>query len=80
MIEALWKFLAPFGILPITEAQVWRAARVDADLTLVGQTVGAADTWIAAAAREAGLPALTQNTGHFNRSPGVQVIGYSILP
>lgn len=77
---ALRKFLAPFGILPITEAQVWRAARVDADLALTGQTIGSADTWIAAAVLETGLPVLTQNTGHFNRIPGVHVIGYSILP
>ncbi|MDP1587232.1 MAG: type II toxin-antitoxin system VapC family toxin [Prosthecobacter sp.] len=76
---ALRKFLAPFGTLPITEAQVWRAARVDADLARSGETIGSADTWIAAAALETGLPVLTQNTRHFTRLPGVQVIGYSIL-
>lgn len=77
---ALQRFLASFGVLPITETQVWRAARIDADLTMNGQTIGAADTWIAAAALESGLPVLTQNTGHFTRISGVQVIGYSILP
>ena len=64
---ALRNYFAPFDILPITEAQVW-------------QTIGAADTWIAAAAVESGLPVLTQNITHFARIPGVQVIGYSILP
>jgi predicted nucleic acid-binding protein len=76
---ALRRFLAPFGTLPITEAQVWRAARIEADLALTGETIGSADTWIAAAALETGLPVLTQNTRHFTRIPGVQVIGYSIL-
>ena len=66
--------------LPITEDQVWRAARIEADLALAGETIGSADTWIAAAALETGLPVLTQNTRHFTRIPGVQVIGYSILP
>jgi predicted nucleic acid-binding protein len=78
--EALRKFLSPFALLPISESQVWRAARVDADLTMNGQTIGAADTWIAAAALETNLPVLTQNVDHFIRIPGVQVIGYSILP
>jgi predicted nucleic acid-binding protein len=64
----------------MSESQVWQAARVDADLTMNGQTIGAADTWIAAAALETDLPVLTQNVGHFIRIPGVQVIGYSILP
>jgi predicted nucleic acid-binding protein len=77
---ALRRFLTPFGTLPITEAQVWRAARIEADLALAGETIGSADTWIAAAALETGLPVLTQNTRHFTRIPGVQVIGYSILP
>lgn len=77
---ALRRFLAPFGTLPITEAQVWRAARIEADLALAGETIGSADTWIAAAALETGLPVLTKNTRHFTRIPGVQVIGYSILP
>jgi hypothetical protein len=78
--EALQKFLSPFALLPMSESQVWQAARVDADLTMNGQTIGAADTWIAAAALETDLPVLTQNVGHFIRIPGVQVIGYSILP
>lgn len=77
---ALHRFFAPFSILPISEAQIWRAARIDADLALSGDTIGAADTWIAAAALESGLPVLTQNTRHFTRIPGVEVIGYSILP
>lgn len=77
---ALRRFLAPFGTLPITEAQVWRAARIEADLALAGETIGSADTWIAAAALETGLPVLTQNTRHFTGIPSVQIIGYSILP
>ncbi len=77
---ALRRFLAPFGTLHITEAQVWRAARIEADLALAGETIGSADTWIAAAALETGLPVLTQNTRHFTRIQGVQLIGYSILP
>jgi len=77
---AIRQFLDGYAVLPITESQVWRAARIDADLNLAGLTIGAADPWIAAAALETGLPVLTRNTGHFDRVPGVQVIGYSILP
>ncbi len=77
---ALRRFLAPFTTLPITEAQVCRAARIEADLALSGETIGSADTWIAAASLEVGLPVLTQNTRHFTRIPGVQAIVYSILP
>ena len=73
------KFLAPFGTLHITEAQVRRTASINADLALSGETIGAADTWIAAAALETGLPVLTHNTRYCTRIPGVQVVGYSIL-
>lgn len=77
---AIRRFLAGYAVLPVTESQVWRAARIDADLNLAGLTIGVADPWIAAAALEANLPVLTRNTSHFARVPGVQVIGYTILP
>ena len=77
---AIRQFLAGYAVLPVTESQVWRAARIDADLNLAGLTIGVADPWIAAAALETNLPVLTRNTSHFARVPGVQVIGYSILP
>ncbi len=73
------QFFSVYAILSATESQVWRAARIDADLSLAGQTIGAADIWIAAAALETGLPVLTANVDHFNRVPGVGVIGYTIL-
>jgi predicted nucleic acid-binding protein len=77
---AIRQFFSPYTILPGTKSQVWRAARIDADLNLVGQTIGTADVWIAAAALENDLPVLTANIDHFNRVPGVKVIGYTILP
>ncbi|HEV7405436.1 MAG TPA: type II toxin-antitoxin system VapC family toxin [Chthoniobacteraceae bacterium] len=77
---AIRRFLSPFGVLPGSEAQTWRAARIDADLNLAGKTIGAADCWIAAAGLEENLPVITRNLAHFQRVPGLQVIGYSILP
>jgi tRNA(fMet)-specific endonuclease VapC len=78
--SALRQFLSPYALLPVTQSQIWRAARIDADLHLAGQSIGAADVWIAAAALESSLPVLTRNLGHFQRIPGLQVVGYSILP
>lgn len=77
---AIRSFLSAYAVLPGSESQAWRAARIDADLNLAGRTIGSADVWIAAAALETGLPVLTANIGHFHRVPGVSVIGYTILP
>ena len=77
---AVRHFLSPYPVLPATEAQVWRAARIEADLQIEGKTIGVADVWIAAAALEENLPVLTRNIAHFQRVPGVEVIGYTILP
>jgi predicted nucleic acid-binding protein len=77
---AIRRFLSPYGVLPATEAQTWRAARIDADLNLAGKTIGVADCWIAAAGLEENLPVLTRNLAHFQRVPDLEVIGYSILP
>jgi predicted nucleic acid-binding protein len=77
---ALQRFLAPFGVLPITEAQVWRAARIDADLATSGQTIWRGRHLDRCGGLGVRTPVLTQNTGHFTRIYGVQVIGYSILP
>jgi len=74
------QFFSPYIILPCTEGHVWKAARIDADLSLSGQIIGSADVWIAAAALETGLPVLTVNIAHFSRVPGVKVIGYAVLP
>jgi predicted nucleic acid-binding protein len=49
MDAATRRFLSPYDVLPDTEAQTWRAARIDADLNLAGTTIGAADCSIAAA-------------------------------
>ncbi len=73
-------FLARFTLLPTTQAQVLRAARIASELQSKGITPGTGDAWIAAAALEADLPVLTHNVDHFNQVPGVQVISYTILP
>ena len=36
---AIRRFLAGYAVLPVTESQVWRAARIDADLNLAGLTI-----------------------------------------
>lgn len=76
----LTTFLARFELLPVTQEQVMRAARVAAALQLKGLTPGVSDVWIAAAALEEDIPVLTHNVDHFDQIPGLQVIGYEILP
>jgi tRNA(fMet)-specific endonuclease VapC len=77
---AIRRFLSPFTILPVTEGQVWQAAHIDADLSLAGRSIGSADVWIAAAARETVLPVLTANAAHFRQVSGLTVLDYEILP
>lgn len=72
------KFLAKFIALEITEAQVYCAARIAADLQKTGQPIGLCDVWIASAALQEKMPILTSNHRHFDRIEGVQTLAYSI--
>ena len=69
--EEMRAFLSRFTLLPATEAQVLRAARVAAELQLKDLTPGTGDVWIAAAALEENIPVLTANPDHFEPIEGV---------
>ena len=76
--EEMWAFLARFKMLPTTQPQVLRAARIAAALQLSGLKPGTGDVWIAAAALDEGWPVLTANPSHFELIEGVQVVRYII--
>ena len=76
--EEMWDFLSRFKMLPTTQPQVLRAARIAASLQLNGLTPGIGDVWIAAAALEEGWPVLTANADHFEHIEGVQTLRYAI--
>ena len=52
------------------------AVEIMRELRAKGQSIGAADSIIAATARLYGLPLVTDNVRHFERVPGLEVRGY----
>ena len=54
-----------------------RSAEVFADLWARGKPIGDIDTQIAGHALSLGLPLLTDNTKHFSRVKGLEVVGWS---
>jgi predicted nucleic acid-binding protein len=52
--------------------QAW--ARLMAECRMIGVGIDHSDCWIAATARELGLPLVTHNRRHFERLSGLQVI------
>ncbi len=69
-------YLRGFVVLPLETAVLKETVRVMRDLRAKGQSIGAADSIIAATARLYGLPLVTENVKHFNRVPGVEVKSY----
>jgi predicted nucleic acid-binding protein len=69
-------FLCLFTILPMDEAVLFEAVIVMRELRRSGQSIGAADSIIAATARLYGLPLVTDNVRHFKRVTGLEVRGY----
>jgi tRNA(fMet)-specific endonuclease VapC len=67
--------LAGIQAIPITEPVARVHADVWADLSERGEAIGAHDLWIAATALAHELGVATRNTAHFDRVPGLRVVG-----
>lgn len=68
--------LARFDILPMDHQTAHHYAVATRHLRGLNQLIGTNDLWIAAAAIAHQLPLVTNNTAHFNRVPGLSVVGY----
>jgi len=60
-------------ILPLTDTVIVRAAEIYAELYRRGQLISDADILIAATALVHNLLLVTENTGHFERIPGLRL-------
>ena len=69
-------FVRRFRVLPHSEAVSWYYGESYRYLSEQGMLIGSDDLWIAAAARAYSVPILTRNTTHFERVPGIEVVGY----
>lgn len=64
-------------LLHVTEPTVEIAADIYARLSVGGKRIGDADILIAATAIENGLALVTNNEGHFERIPGLELLNWS---
>lgn len=72
-----WRdFIAPFQVLPWTEAVDWAYGQTFRYLQANGLTIGTNDTWIAATALAHECPVVTANAAHFQRVPNLEVLSY----
>jgi tRNA(fMet)-specific endonuclease VapC len=67
--------LAALDPLPITTTVARSHARLWAHLEQTGLLIGAHDLWIAATALAHGMSLATGNARHFERVPGLKVVG-----
>jgi predicted nucleic acid-binding protein len=67
--------IAGMRAIPITEPVARVHADIWADLSGRGEPIGAHDLWIAATALAHGLGLATRNASHFDRVPGLRVVG-----
>jgi tRNA(fMet)-specific endonuclease VapC len=70
------RMLAPFRVLDTTLEVCWEYGRAFRYLKDNGLLIGANDLWIAAVGLAYHLPVVTRNVRHFQRVPGLEVIGY----
>lgn len=63
-------------ILPLTISATKRAAEIYADLRKTGQPIGHTDCLIAGIALTNGLQLVTNNTAHFERVDGLQLVNW----
>ena len=76
--RARWEaFLRPFDVLGIDLDACWQYSRAYRYLAQHGMLIGTNDLWIAAIALAHELPLVTRNRRHFERVPGLRVIGYA---
>lgn len=64
-------------VLPLTVESVEISARIEADLRRRGQSIGPTDTLIAGVALANGLHLATNNTAHFERIDGLQLVNWT---
>jgi len=65
-----------FNIADMNRATAGHYAKITAALRRKNQLIGTNDLWIAAAALAHDFPLVTNNTAHFERVPGLQLISY----
>lgn len=70
------EFIAAFRVLPATREVEWRYGVTYRYLKENGLLIGTNDLWIAVTALANDLPLVTRNRKHFQRVPGLSVVGY----
>ena len=76
-LSRLEAILALSDILPLTAEAATYSARIEADLRRRGLVIGATDTLIAGVALSNGLVLATNNTRHFERIDGLQLLNWT---
>ena len=71
--QLLYRFLAPFQLVPFEMADAVEAGRIRAYLEQRGSPIGPFDTQIAAQALSREMVLVTHNTKEFSRVPGLTV-------
>ena len=75
---ALTLFLANIEILPFDDAAAGHYGSIRAALEKEGRPIGPLDTMIAGHARSKGYTVVTNNTGEFDRVPGLRTENWSV--
>jgi tRNA(fMet)-specific endonuclease VapC len=75
-LSAFDRFCGANIVLPLTEKIIIRAAGIYGELHRGGALIGDGDILIAATALESGLSLVTNNTDHFNRISGLQLLNW----
>jgi predicted nucleic acid-binding protein len=70
------RFIAPFRMLPHDREVCWEFSKIYRHLKLNGQQIGSNDTWISAVAVAKRMALVTANVRHFERVPGLEIVGY----
>ena len=71
------QLVALHQIVPLTTEAVGISAQIEADLRSRGQSIGPTDTLIAGIALANGLQLATNNTRHFSRIDGLQLVNWT---
>lgn len=74
--RAFLSVVESFELIPIDQRIAVRYACIARELRAAGSLIGANDLWIAATALANELPIVTANQAHFQRVPGLEVMGY----
>ena|SRR5579872_2126516 len=73
--DVFGRFLRACRVLGVTRAVAQRYARVSGELRSKGLLIPPPDLFIAATALHHGLMIVTRNRRHFDRIPGLQLLG-----